>query len=155
MKSWVAGTLKEISYNYFAQADDGSVHAFGELVDAYADGVIVSHDGSWLVGGPYGPDDPADAIVAPAPTVFMPAAPAVGDHWKPDDLYPLLDETATVVAMGMRVRVPAGVFANALEVEETSEVDEDKPETKWYAPDVGLVKTVGRGNALELVSRTP
>jgi hypothetical protein len=149
------GELTEISWNYFAQAEDGSVLCFGEVVDEYEDGAVVSHDGSWLVGGPGGLADPADAVVAPAPTVQMAAAPQVGDSWKPLDLFPLLDETTTVMALGVRVRVPAGVFGNAMEVEETSDVDEDKPELKWYAPDVGLVKEEGRGGSLMLVSRTP
>jgi hypothetical protein len=149
------GELTEVSWNYFAQATDGSVLCFGEVVDAYEDGVVVSHDGSWLVGGPGGVDDPADAVLALAPGVQMAAAPAVGDSWKPLDLMPWLDETSTVMALGMRVRVPAGVFGNVMEVEETSDVDEDKPELKWYAPDVGLVKQLGRDGSLGLVSRTP
>jgi hypothetical protein len=45
------GELVERSFNYFAQADDGTVYYFGEVVDNYENGVIVDHDGSWLVGG--------------------------------------------------------------------------------------------------------
>ena len=52
------GELKEISLNYFAEADSGDVYYFGETVDNYEDGVIVDNEGSWLVGGLW----PAPAI---------------------------------------------------------------------------------------------
>ena len=48
------GELVEVSTNFFTCADDGSVYYFGELVDDYEDGEVVSHDGAWLVGGPQG-----------------------------------------------------------------------------------------------------
>src|SRR6185369_54509 len=50
--SWEDLSLVEISKNHFAQADDGAVYYFGEVVDIYENGVITSHEGSWLVGGP-------------------------------------------------------------------------------------------------------
>src|SRR5687767_9881416 len=37
----------EISRNYFAQTEDGTVCYFGEVVDIYEGGVVVSHEGSW------------------------------------------------------------------------------------------------------------
>src|SRR2546427_694957 len=43
------GQLVEISLNYFAQADDGTVYYFGETVDIFKNGSIKSHEGSWLV----------------------------------------------------------------------------------------------------------
>ena len=60
------GQLVEITKNYFAQADDGSVYYFGETVDDYEDGVIVGHGGGWLVGGPTGGDPPeTDSVTDP------------------------------------------------------------------------------------------
>jgi len=44
-------SLIEVSQNFFAQADDGTVYYFGELVDTYGGGSVVSHEGSWLLGG--------------------------------------------------------------------------------------------------------
>ena len=67
--------LVERSFNYFAQADDGTVYYFGEVVDNYENGVIVNHDGSWLVGGATLPTDPPGTGNAPQPAVFMPANP--------------------------------------------------------------------------------
>jgi hypothetical protein len=147
-----AGSLVEISRNFFAQADDGTVYYFGEVVDIYENGAVVDHEGSWLVGGPTEPGDPRDAGNASAPTVFMPATPEVGDTFKPEDLLPIVDETDEVTAVGVRVRVPAGRYDGAIRVVETTELDPADRETKWYAPGVGVVKAKARGESLVLVA---
>jgi hypothetical protein len=147
------GKLAEISDNYFAQADDGTVYYFGEVVDNYEGGVVADHGGSWLVGGPTLATDPPEAGAAQDPTVFMPGNPEVGDVFKPEDLFPLVDETGEVRRVNVRVRVPAGRFEGAIEVEESSALSPGT-ETKWYAPGVGVVKTRGGGEILHLVSST-
>ena len=147
------GGLVEISRNYFAQADDGAVYYFGEVVDIYEDGAVVDHEGSWLVGGATAAGDPPDAGNASAPTVFMPATPSVGDTYKPEDLLPIVDETDEVVAAGVRVTVPAGRYDGAIRVLETTVLDSDR-ETKWYVPGVGVVKAKAKGESLVLIAST-
>ena len=50
-KEWKEGKLHEISRNYFAMCEQTKdVFYFGEDVDYYKDGKVVSHDGSWLAG---------------------------------------------------------------------------------------------------------
>jgi hypothetical protein len=139
------GQLVEVSQNYFAQADDGTVYYFGEVVDNYENGVVVNHDGSWLVGGPTLPSDPADTAVA--------QSPSVGDTFKPEDLFPFVDETVVVQRTGVTVTVPAGRFRGAIQVEETSRLSTGF-EHKWYAPGVGVVKVKGPGETLFLVATT-
>lgn len=143
------GRLVEISYNYFAQSDDGVAYYFGEVVDIYEDDEVVSHDGSWLVGGPTQPTDPPETGNAPRPAVFMLPAPKVGDVFKPEDLYPLVDETVTVKRVDRTVVVPAGKFRKAIEVRETSRLSPGH-ENKWYAPGVGVVRVQAKGEWLKL-----
>jgi hypothetical protein len=133
------GALIEISRNFFAQADDGSVYYFGELVDEFDGGVVVGHDGSWLVGGATDPNDPVVTADAPDPTLFMPANPEAGDVFKQEDLAPVVDETDTVVATDQMVNTIGGRFTGAIRVLETTVLG-DPPETKWYAPGVGAVR---------------
>ena len=140
--------LVESTDNYFAQADDGTVYYFGEVVDNYVDGVIDNHGGSWLVGGPTS-SDPAEAGNAPDPAVFMPADPQVGDVFKPEDLFPIVDETAEVVAADVDVLVPAGKYDGAIAIQESSRLASGT-ELKWYAPGVGVVKVRTRGETLRL-----
>jgi hypothetical protein len=148
-----AGELAEISRNYFAEADDGTVYYFGEVVDNYEDGVVVDHGGSWLVGGPTDPSDPLDTATALVPAVFMPADPEVGDSWKPEDLFPFVDETVTLVAEDLKIKVPAGKFEDAIKVKETSQLS-DGFEHKWYVPGIGFVKSKEPGESLQLVAST-
>jgi len=147
------GQLVEISDNYFAQADDGTVYYFGEVVDNYEDGVVVNHDGSWLVGGPTSPSDPPTTASDNNPTVFMPANPEVGDVFKPEDLIPVVDETATVVHVGVKVKVTAGSYEDTIAIDETSALEAGTT-TKWYAPGVGVVMEKAKREQLNLISST-
>lgn len=144
------GEVAEISWNFFGQADDGTVYYFGEVVDNYEDGVVVDHDGSWLVGGPTLPGDPADTVVAEDPTVFMPGFPEVGDIFKPEDMFPFVDETDEILKVEKNVSVPGGHFVDCLKIEESSLLSDDI-ETKWYAPGMGVVKVKESGEILVLV----
>jgi hypothetical protein len=145
------GQLVEISQNYFAQADDGTVYYLGEVVDIYEDGEVVSHEGSWLVGGPTEPGDPAETANAAGPAVFMPADPEVGDTFKPEDVFPVADETVRVLSLNRRVTVPAGRFKNVLQVRETSPLSSGHG-TKWYAPGAGVVQGKSNGEWFKLIA---
>jgi hypothetical protein len=147
------GQLVEISDNYFAQADDGTVYYFGEVVDNYEDGVVVNNNGSWLVGGPTLLSDPPTTANDNNPTVFMPANPEVGDVFKPEDLIPVVDETAEVVRVGVKVKVPAGSYEDTIAIDETSAL-EPGTTTKWYAPGVGVVREKAKREQLNLISST-
>jgi hypothetical protein len=146
------GEVTEISHNYFAQGDDGAVYYFGEVVDEYENGVVVGHGGSWVVG-PAAATDPPGTAVATEPAVFMPADPQLGDVWKPEDLFPFVDETAEAVQVGIGMNVPAGHFLDCIKVRETSALTTGF-ESKWYAPGVGVVKVTTGGEHLKLVSTT-
>ena len=148
------GQLVEDSRNYFAQADDGAVYYFGEVVDEYEHGVITSHEGSWLVGGPNQSSDPPDTASASTPGQFMPGVPNVGDVFKPEDLFPVVDETDTVKQVGQTVRVPAGRFVSAIRVLETTRMPGEAPETKWYAAGVGAIRGKTKGERFVLIAST-
>ena len=44
------GKLVERTLDYFAQADDGTVHYLGEHVNNIRRGRVIDHNGSWLYG---------------------------------------------------------------------------------------------------------
>lgn len=127
--------LREISLNYFAQTQDGTVCYFGEHVDIYEGGVVVSNEGSWR----------ADAQ-GNAPGIFMPAEPQPGTTFQQEVAPGVAEDRATIVRVGT-VTVPAGTFANAITVRDYNPLDGSKG-TKVYAPNVGLI----RDDTLELIS---
>jgi len=99
--------------------------------------------------------DPPAAEVgnAAVPAVFIPANPELGDVFKPEDLFPIVDETATVVGVDLDVLTPAGKYDGAIKIEETTRLAPGA-EAKWYAPGVGVVKVQTSGETLRLVAST-
>lgn len=127
--------LREVSLNYFAQTQDGTVCYFGEVVDIYEAGVVVSHEGSWR----------ADAR-GNAPGIIMPAAPQPGMTFQQEFAPGIAEDRATIVRSGTAT-VPAGTFADTITVRDFNPLDGSRS-TKVYARDVGLI----RDDTLELVS---
>ena len=117
------GQIVETAIDYFAQADDGSVWYFGEDVSTYENGVVASHNGTWLAGR----DGP--------PGMIMPAHPKVGDVYRPENIPGLVFEETTVKATNLNVPGPSGTIHGAIRVEEHP-ADGDV-ETKIYAPGYG------------------
>jgi len=141
------GEVIEISLNYFAQADDGTVYYFGETVDVFEDGQVF-HDGSWLVGGPKA-GDPAGTLTADAPTVIMPGNPEPGDVWKPEDLPDDdLEEFVKFKGYVDAIEILAGTYEDVLKVREKTPA----VEFKWYAPGVGFIRSQEASEFLELSS---
>jgi hypothetical protein len=118
--------LIEVSFNYFAQSQDGTVCYFGEDVEIYEGGVVVSTEGSWR----------ADAGNN-APGIFMPAEPEVGMSFEQEIAPGVAEDQATIVGTGT-VKVPAGTFAGAIKVRDFNPLDGSKG-FKFYAPGVGLI----------------
>jgi len=128
--------LIEISRNYFAQTEAGTVCYFGEDVNIYKSGKFKGDTtGSWRADGS-----------GNAPGIFMPAAPQTGDHWLMEFAPGIALDQVTVDGFETRT-VPAGTFNNAMRVQECSPIDGDC-DIKYYAPGVGLIID----EALELTS---
>ena len=140
-REFAAGKLKEVTLDYFAQADDGTVYYLGEDVDEYKNGRIIGHSGAWLLGRD-----------TKKPGVLMPAQPKVGDTFRSEDVPKITWEADEVVANSETVTVPAGTWTNCLKIkEQTSDGD---MEYKFYAPGVGCVKEVESDGELSLKSHT-
>lgn len=124
------GELIEISRNFFANCwASRDVYYFGEDVDIYEEGKVVSHDGAWLAGR----DGALPGIVMPedgfitGSRYYQEVAPGVA-----------LDRSEHK-RTGFSVRVPAGKFDNCLEVEETTPLEPGSIGHKTYCRGVGLV----------------
>ena len=65
-REWKDGELVEVSRNYYARCvQTGDIYYFGEDVDIYEDGVIVSHDGAWLAGKDTGEGKAHPGLIMP------------------------------------------------------------------------------------------
>jgi hypothetical protein len=124
------GKLVEVSRNYFALcAPDNDIFYFGEEVDMYEDGEVVSHEGEWLAGE-------NDA----RPGVIIPADPKVGDKYYQEVAPGVAEDRAEVQSLSETLQTPAGRFENVLKVEETTPLEPGVKEYKLHAPNVGLIQ---------------
>jgi hypothetical protein len=120
--------LIEASLNYFAQTQDGTVCYFGEAVDIYEDGVIVSHDGAWR----------ADAR-GNAPGIFMPVDPQPGMTFQQEVAPGVAEDQATIVHTGGKATLPDGMVVETITVRDFNPLDGSSG-TKVYASGVGLIQ---------------
>jgi hypothetical protein len=145
------GELIEISWNYFAQAPDGTVCYFGEDVDIYEDGAVVSHDGAWLAGeNGY------------RPGIIMPGNPLVGTKFYQEYAPGVAMDMSAVVGLNKTYTVPFGTYTNVLEANDWNPIEEmNSLGGDWFACQEGELKAYERNLGLiidefmELISYTP
>jgi hypothetical protein len=128
-REWENGALAEVALDYFVQDDNGTVYYLGEEVDEYADGKVVGHEGSWMLG--------KDTQV---PGILFPGKPKIGDKFKSEDVSPEINETDEVVSLTETVAAPAGTYKNCVEIKEN--LADGTTEYKYFAKGVGVVREV-------------
>lgn len=118
----------EISRNFFAQADDGTVCYFGEEVDMYDEnGEITSHSGAWTADGDRN-----------LPGIFMPASPQVGQAFQQEIAPGIAEDQSRIDALGERMVVPGGTFDDTVTMLDRDPLSGGE-DTKVYARGVGLI----------------
>jgi hypothetical protein len=124
------GALKEISRNYFATCLPArDVYYFGEDVDIYEDGKVVSHDGAWLAGR-FGAE----------PGIIMPdSAFLLGQRYYQELARGVALDRADHVGTDLDVDLQAGNFEGCIKVIETTPLEPGHESKKVYCPKVGLV----------------
>ncbi|MEW6604584.1 MAG: hypothetical protein AB1351_07835 [Thermoproteota archaeon] len=129
-KESVDGELVELARNFFAICEEtNSVFYFGEEVDDYEDGEIVGHSGEWLVG-----ENDAKA------GIIMPGTILLGSRYHQEIAPGVAMDRAEIVSMDETVETPAGTFENVLAILETTPLEPDASEIKYYAAGIGLLQ---------------
>jgi hypothetical protein len=136
---FVDGELVERTRDYYAQRDDGSVWFLGEQVDDVEGGKVVGHEGQWRAG-----QGTAKA------GLFMPATPRLGAVFQPERAPGVAEDRTKVMAVGLRVRTPAGSFTRCIRTRNDSPT-EGATEFDTYCPAVGLVRQELEGGHVDLV----
>jgi hypothetical protein len=132
-----AGELFEISRNYFAISKrTNDVFYFGEDVDFYKGGKVVSHEGAWLSG-----------VNGARFGLLIPGQPSVNARYYQEVAPGVAMDRAEIISLTDTVRTPAGEFKNCLKVKETTPLEPGVTDYKYYAPGIGMVQD----GALKLV----
>jgi hypothetical protein len=136
------GEMTEDTLDWFAQDRDGNVWYFGENTHELEDGLITTIDGTFMAG-----------VNGDKPGIIMKAHPAIGDFYRQEFSLANAEDFAETLSLTESVTVPAGTFHNCLKSQETTPLETDLLEYKFYAPGVGNVLTVDAttGDREELV----
>jgi hypothetical protein len=142
----IDGKLAEDTFDWYAQAADGSVWYFGEDSSEIATNGKRNKTGSWEAG-----------VDGAEPGVIMPAHPVPGRTYRQEYKRGEAEDQATILRQGERASVPAGAYDNVLVTKEFTRLEPDVLEHKAYAPGVGLITEDairGDNEHMQLVSVT-
>jgi hypothetical protein len=141
----VNGELKEDTRDWFAQDKDGNVWYFGENTAEFEGGLPTTLAGTFTAG-----------VNGDNPGIIMKAHPAIGDFYRQESSLGNAEDLAEVLSLTESVSVQAGSFNNCLKTQETTPLETDLLEHKFYATGVGNVLTVDArtGKRTELVQIT-
>lgn len=124
------GQLVEISRNFFAiSRRTQAVYYFGEEVDIYKAGKIVSHEGAWQAG-----------INGARFGLMMPGEPVRGFKFYQEVAPGVAMDRAEIVSLNEALKTPAGDFKDVLKIVETTPLERGVKEAKYYASGVGLLQ---------------
>ncbi len=146
---YLNGNLLEDTFDWYAQDNEGNVWYVGEATKEYANGVVVSTEGSWEWG-----------VDGALPGIQMWANPSakVGIEYRQEYYKGKAEDWGKVISVGEAATVPFGSFANCITIEEWVGLDPGEPhDTKQYCPGVGNVSggRPGAGDREVLISRGP
>ena len=124
------GNLIEVSRNYFAISKrTNDVFYFGEDVDIYKDGKVVSHSGAWLSG-----------VNGARFGLFIPGQPSVNARYYQEVAPGVAMDRVEIISLTETVKTPAGEFKNCLKIKETTPLEPGVTDYKYYTPGIGLVQ---------------
>jgi hypothetical protein len=129
---FVRGELKEKTFDWYAQDEDGNVWYLGENTKEYENGRVVSTLGSWQAGK-----------LGAKPGVIMLAQPQIGRQYRQEFLRGVAEDQARVVGRAIRLTVPYGTFSDCIKTVEFSRLEPGVKEAKFYCPRVGFVRALG------------
>jgi hypothetical protein len=124
------GQLVEVSRNFFALSKrTNAVFYFGEDVDMYKNGQVVSHEGAWRSG-----------VNGARFGLALPGLPLVAAKYYQENAPGVAMDRAEIVGLNEIVKTPAGEFKDVLKVAETTPLEPGVREFKYYASGVGLIQ---------------
>jgi hypothetical protein len=140
------GEVKEDTFDWYAQDEDGNIWYLGEDTKEFEDGKVVSTEGSWEHG--------VDGAQA---GILLPVDPEVGMRYRQEYSEGEAEDAGEVLSLDERAQVPFGSFDQLLKTKDTTPLEPDVLEHKFYAKDVGPILAVsvsGGGGREELISFT-
>ena len=141
------GEVIEDTFDWYAQDKWGNVWYLGEDTKEFENGEVVSTEGSWEAG--------VDGAQA---GVIMPAELQVGVTYRQEYCEGEAEDVGEILSLDERVEVPYGAFDDVVMTKDTTPLEPDVLEHKFYARGVGPVLVIslsGGGGREELITFEP
>jgi hypothetical protein len=139
---YLENALEERTSDYYAQDRCGNVWYFGEdTATLDPQGHVISTDGSFHAG-----------VDGAQPGVFMQAHPRVGRRFRQEWYQGHAEDTFKVLSLAAPVRVPYGSFQRALRTEETTALEPEVVDNKYFVRGIGQVEELSVKGPLERLS---
>ncbi len=133
------GDYVEVTKDWYAQDSDGNVWYLGEDTKEYENGKVASTAGSWEHG--------VDGAYA---GIIIPADPKPGLEYRQEYYQGEAEDVAEVLSLDATATVPFGTFENCLKTLDTTSLEPDVREHKYYARNVGpVLRTNAEGGGRE------
>jgi hypothetical protein len=126
------GELIEDTFDWYAQDTAGNVWYLGEATKEFENGKVSTTKGSWEAG--------VDGAQA---GIIVPADPDVGMTYRQEYYAGEAEDEGEVLSLDERAEVPFGSFDNLLMTKDTTPLEPDILEHKFYAEGVGLILALG------------
>lgn len=139
---FIDGKLTEDTLDWFAQDVDGNVWYFGENTHELEGGLITTIDGTFTAG-----------VDRAQPGIIMEAHPRVGDFYRQEFDLANAEDFAEVTGLNATATVPVGTFNHCVKTRETTPLEPDLVEEKFYARGVGNILTIDHvtGEVVKLI----
>jgi len=141
------GELAEDTFDWYAQDSAGNVWYLGEDTAEYKNGAVTSREGSWEAG-----------VDGAQPGVVMLANPTIGEQYHQEFKKGEAEDLGEVIALGKSVSVPYGHLNDVVVTADTTPLEPQILEHKFYASGIGVVVehvVQGAQEVSRLVSFTP
>ena len=131
------GSVVEDTRDLYAQDSDGNVWYVGEKTAEYENGKVATTEGSWEAG-----------VDGAQPGILLPADPRPGTGYRQEYLKGEAEDEGFVLSTAEQVQVPTGTYKGTLMTRDTTPLEPDQVELKFYEPGVGPVLTVSISGAV-------
>jgi hypothetical protein len=141
------GELVENTFDWYAQDSDGNIWYLGEDTTEYENGKPKTKEGSWEHG--------VDGAYA---GIIVPANPVPGLAYREEYYKGHAEDEAEVLSVSASAKVPFGSFTDVFQTRNTTPLEPNLVEEKFYAEGIGVVLALtitGGSDREELVSFSP
>jgi hypothetical protein len=138
------GTIIEDTFDWYAQDAQGAIWYLGEDTAEFEDGAVASRHGSFEAG-----------VDGALPGILIPGNPRPGQKYRQEYYAGQAEDNGEILSVREKVQVPYGAFEGVLMTADTSGIEPNVLEHKFYAQGVGQVLSLdisGGSGREELIS---